>query len=85
MSSESTRQSVVFQDVFGKPVVAKFDTEGQSSDGGVILLKRLDEGIGLSESLIQHFEDTRRQDRVRHPYADLFRQRVYGIALGYSD
>ena len=85
MDSKCTRQSVLFQDVCSKLVVAKFDAEGQSSDGGVILLKQLDEGMGLSESLVQHMEDRRSWDRVLHPYADLFRQRMYGIALGYSD
>ncbi len=49
MGSNSTRQSVLFQDVFAKPVVAKFDTDGQSSDGGVILLKSLDEGVKLTD------------------------------------
>lgn len=85
MDPKSTRQSVLFQDVLEKPVVAKFDTEAQSSDGGVVLLKSLDEGIRLSEGLVEHFADERRQDRVGHPYLDLFRQRVFGIALGYSD
>ncbi len=85
MSSKSTRQSVLFQDLFEKPVVATFDTEGQSSDGGVILLGSLDKGMKLTESLGEHLVDNRRQDRVEHPYLDLFRQRVYGIALGYSD
>ena len=51
MSSKTKRQSVLFQGVFGKSVVAKFDTKGQSSDGGVILLRSLDEGVGLTERL----------------------------------
>ncbi len=85
MSSKSKRQSVLFQGVFGKPVVAKFDTKGQSSDGGVILLRSLDDGIGLTERLGEHLVDSRDRTRVAHPYLDLFRQRVYGIALGYED
>ena len=80
----STRQSVLFQDLW-KPVVAAFDTEGQSSDGGVILLRSLDQGIKLTESLAGHFRDKRDPDRILHPYLDSFRQRVYGLALGYPD
>lgn len=80
-----TRQSVLFEDTFSKPVVAKFDTAGQSSDGGLILLKSLDEGIRLTEVLVEHFVDGRDPERVVHSYHDLFRQRVYGIALGYED
>ncbi|MFQ5505426.1 MAG: transposase, partial [Planctomycetota bacterium] len=55
------------------------------SDGGVILLKSLDEGIKLTEKVSAHFEDQRDDGRARHQYLDLFRQRVYGIALGYAD
>lgn len=85
MGTKDTRQTVLFQDVFAKPVFAKFDTEGQSSDGGVILLKSLDEGLRLTEILGKHFVDDRDPDRVVHTCLDLFRQRVYGIALGYED
>jgi hypothetical protein len=79
------RQSVLFEDTFSKPVVAKFDADGQSSDGGLILLKCLDEGVRLTEVLVEHFVDGRDPERVVHSYHDLFRQRVYGIALGYED
>jgi len=85
VKSKSTQQSVRFQGVSAKPVVAKFDAEGQSSDGGVILLQSLDRGLKLTESLGEHLFDKRDLTRVKHPYLDLFRQRVFGIALGYSD
>ena len=39
----------------------------------------------MSESLGQHLFDERDSTRIKHSYLDLFRQRVYGIALGYSD
>ncbi len=35
MDDDSTRQSVLFSDLAGKPVVAKFDQEHASSDGGI--------------------------------------------------
>jgi len=85
VSFKSTVQSVLFQGVLAKPVVATFDAEGESSDGGVILLKGLDEGIKLTEKLGHHLVDGRDQERTCHDYLDLFRQRIYGIALGYED
>ncbi len=85
MNRKSKRQSVLFQGNFEKPVVARFDAEGQSSDGGVVLLKGVDDAIGLIDSLVRHLVDERDGRRVAHSYADLFRQRIYGIALGYSD
>jgi len=71
--------------VFDKPVVVTFDAEHQSSDGGVILLRQLDAGLKLTEEIGSHFVDDRDSTRTDHSYLHLFRQRVYGIALGYSD
>ena len=84
---KSTQQSVLFPGAYSKPIVAKFDADHQSSDGGVILLRRLDDrfGFGLTKSIAAHLVDDRDPNRVTHPYLDLFRQRAYGIALGYSD
>jgi len=85
MSLHSTEHSVLFQDLFSKPVVAKFDVEGQSSDGGVVLLEALDRGVGLTGKLAGHLIDGRHPDRIAHTYEELFRQRVLGLALGYED
>ncbi len=43
---------------------------------------RLPAGIG---SLLASVSDGRQQSKVSYSYADLFRQRVFGLALGYSD
>lgn len=82
---KSTQQSVLFRELSSKPIVVKFDADHQSSDGGVVLLRSLDDGLGLTERVAKHFLDERDPDRVTHTYLDLFRQRVYGIALGYAD
>jgi hypothetical protein len=83
--TNSTQQSVLFQHLSPKPIVAKFDADHQSSDGGVLLLRGLDDRLGLTERVAAHFIDDRDPDRVTHTYLDLFRQRAYGIALGYAD
>lgn len=85
MSLNSTEHSVLFQDAFRKPVVVKFDAEGQSSDGGVVLLEALDRGLGLTQRLAKHLIDERHPERITHTYEELFRQRVLGLALGYED
>ena len=43
MSHDSTAQTVLFPEIFAKVVVAKFDQERSSSDGGALLLKAVDE------------------------------------------
>jgi hypothetical protein len=56
-----------------------------SSDGGLLLLARLDRSLGLTERVAACLKDDRRPDRVHHPLLDLIRQRVYQIAAGYED
>lgn len=85
MSRHSTEQSVLFQGISSKPIVVRFDTEGQSSDGGLLLLKALDEGIGLTAKLGSHLIDDRDPDRIVHSQLDLLRQRICGLAAGYED
>lgn len=85
MTLQGNRQSVLFSNVSKKKVVATFDVEGQSTEGGAVLLKSLDESLGLTSALVKHLVDARNASRVKHSYPDLFRQRVFGLALGYSD
>lgn len=85
MRDDTTRQSVVFKDVLGKPIVARFDQPDSSSDGGALLLKGCDEHLGLTGALAGCLHDGRQQSKVEHSFHDLVRQRVYGIACGYED
>ncbi len=39
MTDPTIAQSVLFPDLFDKPLVATFDREQSSSDGGAVLLK----------------------------------------------
>lgn len=85
MSKDTTRQSVLFPELFKKPVIVQFDEPQASSDGGAILLKACDERLGLSAGLAQRIGDNRQQGKVLHTVQDLFRQRLFAIACGYPD
>jgi Transposase DDE domain group 1 len=85
MDDDSTRQSVLFSDLAGKPVVVKFDQQHASSDGGAILLQACDRRLGLTAALIGGIDDRRQTGKVRHAIGDLVRQRLYAIACGYPD
>ena len=85
MADDTTRQSVVFNDLFGKQVVARFDQPDSSSDGGAALLKACDERLGLTRALAACIADTRQHGKVVHTLEDLVRQRVFAIACGYED
>ena len=83
--SKTNRQCVLFEDLTAKPVVATFDADALSSDGGLSLLAALDRGIQLSSKLASKLDDTRVPGRVSHSYSELLQQRILGIAAGYSD
>src|SRR5881628_2061082 len=68
-----------------KPVVAVFDAEHASSDGGAILLKGIDTYLGLTKRLAACLQDERQSGKIQHQTLELFRQRVFGIACGYAD
>jgi Transposase DDE domain group 1 len=85
MDDDSTRQSVLFSDFFDKPVIAKFDQEQASSDGGAILLQACDRRLGLTEAMIGAIDERRQPGKIRHAIADLLHQRLYAIACGYPD
>lgn len=85
MGNDTTQQSVLFKDLFGKAVVARFDQPDSRSDGGALLLKACDERLGLTSALAGGLSDSRQQSKGDHSFDDLLRQRVFGIACGYED
>jgi hypothetical protein len=68
-----------------KPIIARFDQPHASSDGGAILLKAVDDRLGLTWRLASAIRDGRQPSKVAHPLRDLLRQRVFGLACGYAD
>ena len=85
MSDDTSKQGVLFKGLLRRPVLARFDHSHSSSNGGAVLLKALDDGLGLSESLGSCLADGRQASKVRHSILDLLRQRVFAIACGYAD
>lgn len=82
---QRTQQSVLFEENFAKPVHVEFDADALSSDGGLLLMSALDRSVGLTASLLAAMSDERQQGKVSFTYSELFRQRTYGLALGYRD
>lgn len=85
MDTEHSTQTVLFPDLFSKPIEAKLDQAHSSSSGGALLLKAIDERLGLTEALAESLRDERQPGKITHSLVDLLRQRVYAIALGYPD
>jgi hypothetical protein len=83
--SEQSVQTVLFPSLFAKPLVAQFDTPQQSSDGGAILLKAIDDHLGLTARLAACLPEGRQAGKVEHDLPGLIRQRCFGLACGYPD
>ena len=85
MTPDTIPQTVLFPGLFNKPLFAQFHQEQASSDGGAILLKAAERTYGLVKALAGCLFDTRAPDKIRHTLADLFGQRIFGIACGHPD
>lgn len=68
-----------------KELVVGFDAPQTSSDGGALLLRQADEGLGLSKWFSRELPDDREVGKVEHDRREQVRQRLFQIALGYED
>jgi Transposase DDE domain group 1 len=66
-------------------VKGEFDGGHITSDGGVVLLREVEERRWIIKRLAQCFVDYRDDRYCEHSVEELLRQRIYGIALGYED
>lgn len=56
-----------------------------SSDGGLLIVRELDDALGLSDLASRALVDTRTGTNRVHRMTGLFRQAVYGRLAGYED
>ena len=68
-----------------KTVELDFDGGRLSSDAGLVLLKDIDEQLGLTRALAAVLSDPRDARRIHFTPADLLKQRMFQIAAGYED
>lgn len=85
MAEQTVAQTVLFPTLFAKPLVATFDTPQQSSDGGAILLKTIDDELRLTAALAACIPEWRQTGKIEHDLPTLIRQRCFGLACGYAD
>ena len=85
MNDQTLPQTVLFPELFAKPLVATFDQHHASSDGGAVLLKAAERQYEVIEGFAQCLLDARQPGKVRHTLEDLLGQRMFGIACGHPD
>jgi hypothetical protein len=79
------KQNQPFQLSFNSSLKVDFQESRVTSDGGLILVRKLDKRLGLSDLIARHLTDSRRGKNTQLPLADLLRQSVYSRMAGYED
>lgn len=80
-----TVERIKFWKVGRRAIEANFEGGDLSSDGGLLLLRRVDGRIGLSRAVAQALGDERDRSRITHRLRDLVAQRLHGLCCGYED
>jgi hypothetical protein len=71
--------------VSGKRIDARFDGGLLSSDGGILLLREVDQRLGVADRIAACINDPRAPDHITHSLVDIIRFRLMMIAAGYED
>ena len=79
------KQNQPFQLSFNGSLKVDFQGSRVTSDGGLILVRELDERLGLGDLIAHYLTDSRRGKNTQLPLADLLRQSVYSRMAGYED
>jgi hypothetical protein len=74
-----------FEAHYSRKVIAEFEDNRLTSDGGSLLLRQADRKVGLLRRLVGCFQDKRDPERIEHRLQEMLAQRIYGLALGYED
>ena len=79
------KQNQPFQLLFNTSLKVDFQGSRVTSDGGLILVRELDERLGLEKLIEEHLSDSRQGLNKQFTVTDLLRQSVYSRLAGYED
>src|SRR6202162_3069989 len=77
-------QNQPFQLSFNASLKVAFQGSKVTSNGGLILVRELEERLGFGKLIDRHLTDARAEN-ARFSFADLLRQSVYSRLAGYED
>ena len=83
--TECTRQPLLFQPHGSREVSAAFDGGRITSDAGGLLLREIEQRLGIVRQFVPCFTDHRDEELIEFSLQELLLQRVMGLALGYED
>jgi hypothetical protein len=79
------KASEPFQFTFNGFLKVAFQGSRITSDAGLILVRELDERLGLEAIIAGHLRDSRHGLNTQFPLPDLLRQSIYSRLAGYED
>jgi hypothetical protein len=85
IQKSASSETVRLLDVQDTPVVLDFEGGSLTSDAGILLLREVEQQIGIIKALAGAIDDPRDARYVKHTIMDLRMQRVSQIASGYED
>jgi len=80
-----TAERMEFGRLGRRVIEADFTGGAIGSDGGVLLLRQVDDRIGLSRAVAGALKDRRDPSRITHSLQAMVAQRLYGLCCGYED
>ncbi len=83
--TECYQNNLLFSGFKRRKVEVNFNGGEVTSDGGLLLLREVDQKIGLTRALDTVLTDSRVRGRRTHSALSLIRQRIYAMAAGYED
>ena len=77
-------QGNLFEPQFNRAIKVQGTDQRITSNAGVILLREAEHRLGLFNLIADDVLDPRHPDRIRYTIAELIRERVFAMAVGYS-
>ena len=76
VAPQTSSPNIQLPEVNGKPIFIDFEGGALSSDAGILMLKQVEQQIGLVKSLANVSDDQRDQRYIHHTTEELMLQRV---------
>ena len=83
--TECTSADLDFQRLGRREIRASIDAPAFGSDAGGLLLRELEEKLGIVQQFTECFDDYRSPIHTIRTLEELLKQPIFGIALGYED
>ena len=79
------KQNRPFHFTFNPSLKVGFQGSRITSDAGLLLMRELDERLGMGQLISDNLKDERRGKNTQLPLPDLLRQSIYSRLAGYED